>query len=212
MIISKIEKLSAWFILLSGWKRHLSLVLAGCISALAMPPFDFGPVLFLTFPVLVWGIDGAASEPSSSIFSRLKGAFKCGFYFGFGYFLAGLWWIGNAFLVEAEEFAWALPIAVIALPALLACFWGCATAFSRLFWREHWQRLFVLAASFALFEYLRGFVATGFPWNAISYATYPSPLFMQSASIPGQPFLSLINYRLYQPQVYVFHIINLGIG
>ena len=30
------------------------------LSALAMAPFDFWPVLFLTFPVLVWLIDGAA--------------------------------------------------------------------------------------------------------------------------------------------------------
>ena len=185
MIISKIEKLAAWFILLSGWRRHFSVFVAGSVSALAMAPFDLGFVLFLTFPVLVWALDGAASEPATGLWSRLKHAFKCGFFFGFGYFLSGLWWIGNAFLVEAEDFAWAMPIAVVSLPALLACFWGCATAFARLFWRGELQRLFILAASFALFEYLRGFVATGFPWNAISYAVYPSPLFMQSASIFG---------------------------
>ena len=151
-----------------------------------MPPFDFFPVLFLTFPILVWLVDSVASEPDVGVIRRLIDGFKPGFAFGFGYFFAGLWWIGNAFLVEAESFAWALPIAVVALPVLLAIFWGLATSLARLMWvSESFCRLFVLAACFMLFEYLRGFVATGFPWNALSYAVYVTPVSMQSASVFG---------------------------
>ena len=184
-LISRTEQLAGWFILLAGWHRHLAAFLAGSISALAMPPFDMVFVLFLTFPVLIWLMDGVASDPSHNLWIRLKSAFKCGFFFGFGYFLCGLWWVGNAFLVEAEDFAWALPIAVLGLPAILGVFWGCATALARLFWNGDARRLFILAACFGLFEYLRGFIATGLPWNLISYAAYPTPLFMQSASIFG---------------------------
>jgi len=120
--------------LLSGWQRNGVAVLAGIISALAMPPFDLVFLLFATFPILVWLMDGAASEPSSKLFSRLWDGFKPGFFFGFGYFFAGLWWIGSAFLVEAEDFLWALPIAIIAVPFALALFWGAATALARVFW------------------------------------------------------------------------------
>lgn len=184
-LISNIEDLAGWLILLSGWRRYGIAFLAGLISALAMPPFDLVFVLFFTFPVLVWLMDGAASEPSSGIFSKLMDGFRPGFFFGFGYFFAGLWWIGNAFLVEAEDFLWALPIAIIAVPFALSLFWGCATALARIFWSDNAGRLFTLAASFTLFEYLRGFVATGLPWNPISGAAYFTPLMMQSASVLG---------------------------
>ncbi len=181
----RIERIEGWFILLSGWSRNAAAFFAGAVSSLAMPPFDFVFALFLTVPVLVWLIDGASSEPSAGIFSRLYEGFKPGFFFGFGYFVAGLWWIGNAFLVEAETFAWALPIAVVAVPAVLALFWGCATALARLFWFGEARRLFMLAGCLALFEYFRGFVATGFPWNAIGYAAYFNPQTMQTASVLG---------------------------
>ncbi len=158
---------------------------AGAVSAFAMAPFDLVPLLFLTFPVLVWLIDGAVSEPAGNPFSRMMHGFKPGFFFGFGFFLLSMWWVGNALLVEAKSFAWALPLAIIALPAILGVFWGFATALASLFWNGTIRRLFMLAACLALAEYLRGFVATGLPWNTLSYAAYPTPLLMQSASIFG---------------------------
>ena len=96
-----------------------------------------------------------------------------------------MWWIGNALLVEAEEFAWAIPLAVTFVPAVLAVFWGAATALARLFWNGDARRLFMLAACFSLAEYARGHVATGLPWNAISYSAYFTPVLMQSASVVG---------------------------
>ena len=42
-------------------------------------------------------------------------AATAGWWFGFGYFLAGLYWVGNAFLVDAKTFGWLLPFAVIGL-------------------------------------------------------------------------------------------------
>ena len=184
-VIPYIEDLAGWFILLSGWQRNGVALLAGIVSALAMPPFDLVFLLFATFPVLVWLMDSAASEPSTGFFSKLWDGFKPGFFFGFGYFFAGLWWIGSAFLVEAEDFLWALPIAIVAVPFALALFWGGATALARLFWSGDSGRLFMLAACFTLFEYLRGFVATGLPWNPISGAAFFTPTMMQSASVVG---------------------------
>ena len=98
-----------------------------------MAPFDLFFVLFLTFPVLVWLIDGASSEPATAFSSKLYEGFKPGFFFGFGYFLAGTWWVGNALLVDGDVFAWAAPLAIILIPAALGIFWGCATAVARFF-------------------------------------------------------------------------------
>ncbi len=114
---------------LSGWRRHAAAFLAGSLSVLAMPPLFLWPVLFFTFPVLVWLIDGSQAAPDAtrSLYrSAPARAFAAGWWFGFGYFVFGLFWIGEAFLVEAEKFAWLLPFAVTLLPAGLALFTGLA--------------------------------------------------------------------------------------
>ena len=104
-----------------------------------------------------------------------------------------LFWVGEAFLVEAEKFAWLLPFAVTLLPAGLALFWSAAAAVARLFWIEGIARVFVFAdCPRASFEWLRGHVLTGFPWNVPGYAlTYPLPL-MQSAALFGAYGLTAI--------------------
>ena len=70
------------------------------------------------FRSLVWLIDGSAAGRYGS----LVAAAAAGWWFGFGYFLAGLYWIGYAFLVDAATFGWLMPFAVTALPAGLALF------------------------------------------------------------------------------------------
>ena len=101
-------------------------------------------------------------------------AAEIGWWFGFGYFLAGLFWIGEAFLVEAETFAVLLPFAVTLLPAGLALFYAAATALASLFWRPGALRVVALALAIAAVEWMRGHVLTGFPWNVLGYAlTYP---------------------------------------
>ena len=94
---------------------------------------------------------------------RLVPAFATGWWFGFGYFLAGLWWIGSAFLVEADKFGWLMPFAVFLVPAGLALFWGLGAALAQLLWSEDWRRVFALALGLGAAEWARGTVLTGFP-------------------------------------------------
>jgi apolipoprotein N-acyltransferase len=168
---------------LTGWRRAAVAFLAGGLSALAYAPIFAAPVLFLTLPILVWLIDASPNW---------RRAASAGWLFGFGYFFFNLFWVGEAFLVEAEKFAWLMPFAVTLLPAGLALFWAAAAAVARLFWTEGIARLFVFAVVFAVFEWLRGHVLTGFPWNVVGYAlTYPLPL-MQSAALFGAYGLTAI--------------------
>ncbi|MGH7247907.1 MAG: apolipoprotein N-acyltransferase, partial [Pseudomonadota bacterium] len=111
-----------------GWRRWLIAFVAGALSALAMAPFNAWPILFLTFPILVWLIDGTALGRWRSVME----AAATGWWFGFGYFVAGLYWIGYAFLVDAKTFGWMLPFAVIGLPALLALYTGLGVALARI--------------------------------------------------------------------------------
>lgn len=166
--------------------------LAGALAVLAQAPYDFFAVGFVSFPILVWLLDGATADRPAILLRRLKPAFATGWWFGFGYFVAGLWWVGGAMLVEADEFAWAMPIAVVLLPAIMAVFYGLATALARAFWSDDVGRIAALAASFGLFEWLRTFVFTGFPWNPIGNAAMPIPLLMQSVSVVGMPGMNAL--------------------
>lgn len=174
-----------------GWRRHAIAFAAGALANLAMAPFLFAPILFLSLPVLVWLIDDAAARPGVRE-EGMRSAAISGWWFGFGYFLFGLFWIGEAFLVEADKFGWLLPFAVTLMPAGLALFWAAAAALSVLLWRPGFQRLLVLALMLAGFEWLRGHVLTGFPWNVLGYALTGPSVFLQSAGLLGIYGLTLI--------------------
>lgn len=179
---------------LAGWRRALVAMAAGAASVLALAPFFLWPVLFLTMPVLVWLIDGASIAQSGAMQSparEARRAFSAGWWFAFGYFAAGLFWIGEAFLVEAETFAWLLPFAVTLLPAGLALFWGAAAAAAQRFWHPGLSRVFTLAVALGAAEWLRGHVLTGFPWNTFGYTLTSSDALMQSAALVGVYSLSL---------------------
>jgi apolipoprotein N-acyltransferase len=164
-----------------GWRRALIATAAGAVSALAMAPFHAFPLLFLTFPVMVWLIDGAAAGRLGG----LPAAAIAGWWFGFGYFVAGLYWVGYAFLVDADLFGWLLPVAVTGLPALLALFTAAGFALGRLLWAPGPSRVLTLAAALTASEWLRGHLFTGFPWNAFGYA-FSEPLALaQAASLVG---------------------------
>jgi apolipoprotein N-acyltransferase len=164
-----------------GWRRALIAFVAGALSALAMAPFSFWPILFVTFPTLVWLIDGAGVGRWGGV----AAAAVTGWCFGFGYFVAGLYWIGFAFLVDAPSFGWLLPFAVIGLPAFLSLYTALGVALARVLWTHGMMRILALGVTLTAAEWLRGHLVSGFPWNAFGYAlAAPLPL-AQSASLFG---------------------------
>jgi apolipoprotein N-acyltransferase len=178
---SAVTRLAHWIVLSWGWRRCLVAFVAGALSVLALAPFDLWPVLFVTFPILIWLVDGAAG-------GRLGGvpaAAIAGWWFGFGYFLAGLYWVGYAFLVDAKTFGWLLPFAVIALPAGMACYTALGLALARVLWTRGATRLLSLAVALTVAEWLRGHLFTGFPWNAYGYALTGTPALAQAAGLVG---------------------------
>ena len=95
-----------------------------------------------------------------------------GWLFGFGYFVCGLYWIGNALLVDGNEFKWAWPLAAAGLPALLAFFpaLACYSAKKISGGAGPIPQYFFFVALMALSEWLRGHIFTGFPWNLYGYS------------------------------------------
>ncbi len=179
-------------LLLWGWKRYALAFVAGALSVLALPPIGAFPILFITFPVFFWLIDGSAISSARGGVHAALPAFVTGWWFGFGYFLAGLYWVGEAFLVEKDVFAWLLPVAVLGLPAGLAIFTGAGAAIARLFWSGNPWRVFAFAFGIGLSEFLRGHLLTGFPWNSFGYAFTMAVPQMQIANLTGLYVLTLL--------------------
>ena len=123
---------------------------------------------------------------------RFVSAAGAGWWLGFGYFVAGLWWMGAAMLVEADQFAWALPLAVFGLPAVLALFPAAGFALARLLWSPGGARVFALAAGLGAAEWLRGHLFTGFPWNDFGMALTSAGPMAQTASLVGLHGLDII--------------------
>lgn len=168
-------------VLAYGLRRWAIAFAAGAVSVLAMAPFNAWPVLFVTMPVCVWLIDSAATGRLGPTMT----AAATGWWFGFGFFLAGLYWIGNAFLVDAHIFGWLLPFAVAGLPAGLAFFMALGFALARLLWTRDTTRILSLAVALTAAEWLRGHILTGFPWNALGHALSTPQIMAQSASVVG---------------------------
>ena len=96
-----------------GWRRAGLALVAGMVAALAMPPLNFWPLLFVAFPMVLLMLEGIERK------LRLQ-SFFLGWSFGFGYFIVALHWIGFAFLVDAESYLWMMPFAVGGLAAAMA--------------------------------------------------------------------------------------------
>lgn len=179
-----------WTERLSPWRARFLALLLGCIATLALPPINFVPALLIALPPLFWLVDMAP---------RGRSAFWLGGLFGLGHFATGLYWIVYAYLVPPAQFAALGVPSVIGLAALLSIFVGLGMALylflARRFGLQHrraWRRIVLFAVCFVLFEWLRGHVMTGFPWNQMAHVWFLSDTLSQSAALWGAYGLSLV--------------------
>ena len=182
---------SDWVRSLAGWRRYGLAFAAGALSALGFAPLGIFPLLLLGFAMLLLLLDAADAVPK-----RLRTAFGCGWAFAFGQYLIGLHWIGYAFLVDPDAHLWQLPFAVTLLPAGLAIFSGLACAAALCFWQKGSARLLVFAIFYAAFEWVRGHIFTGFPWNLAAYGWGASLAVLQSLALIGAYGLSFLTILL----------------
>jgi apolipoprotein N-acyltransferase len=170
----------------TGWRRLLLAAFCGTLAAAALPPLYVVPALLPAFCGGLWLLGAAANGRQAAL---------VGWAFGAGYFAAGLYWVGIAFLVDAERFAWAMPFAVGGLAAGLALFPALA------FWLTHLAskrfrlagaaRLFAFAGAWLIAEGLRAWILTGFPWNLLGSVWAFSAAALQPAAVGGIWLLSL---------------------
>jgi apolipoprotein N-acyltransferase len=175
-----VVRLAAALARLTGWRRALVAIGLGAAAAGALPPVDAVPLLLIAFTGLVWLADGArdARRP-------LRAAFGLGWWFGLGFFTAGLYWIAAALFVDIARFWWLLPFAVLGLPAFFGLFTGAVLAGYALLRPVGVARPLALATLWCAAELVRGHLLTGFPWNLIGSAWTEIGPVLQACSVIG---------------------------
>lgn len=159
------------------------LALAGAAHALSFAP---GPLpVWALAPVQILALAWLANATLTA--ATRKQAFAKAWLFSVVNFSVGLYWI----FISLHTYGYlAAPLAamgVLALASFLALYPGLACALSHALNRpapptknnSRRHALFVVvswAASWALFEWLRGTLLTGFPWLNIAYAHVDSPI------------------------------------
>lgn len=164
-------------------RPNLYALLAGLAAACAFQPLGLWPLMPLALALLLHLLEGSGS---------LRAALARGWWFGLGNFVLGLNWIATAFTYQAEMPAWLGWVAVVLLSLYLAVYPALATGLA---WR--WAgggrlRLgLLLAAAWAVTEWLRATMFTGFAWNPIGVALLPTPL-SRAATLVGTYGLSAL--------------------
>lgn len=168
-----------------NWRFMGFMLGVGALSALALPPLHFLPILLLTF-----GILGRILNTTTS----WKHAAWAGCLFGFGFYTAGLYWLVNAVLIRADEFWWFVPFPSMGCALILAPMVGAPAALSLLV-PAGLRRLAFFAGAWTVFDMGRTFLFSGFTWNALgSCLAIPGPvgdLLIQPAAWIGEDGLTL---------------------
>lgn len=159
-----------------------SAFLLGCLSVLALPPFYFLPVLIVSFGGLFFFIQKSSTP---------KKAFAAGYWFGFGHFACGLFWINNALLTDPQRLGWLIPLVFAASGGFFGLFAAFPALFCR-FFKGQMAKILAFAAAWTLFEWLRSFIFTGFPWNLLGTVWAFDNRGIQFASLFGTYGLSLL--------------------
>ena len=179
-------KLRAKVRALGTWRaRGLAFVL-GFAAVAAMPPTYQIYILIPAFSGLLWL---AADAPTK------WRAFTVGWFFGAGFFTAGLYWVSFALLVDAAKFAWLIPFAVLGFAFGMGLFAAFAALAVRAAPGPLWARALVLAGVWALLEWLRAWLLTGFPWNPVGSVWAVSDVTIQGAAwvgVFGQSLLTVL--------------------
>jgi apolipoprotein N-acyltransferase len=172
-----------------GWRAGATAFGLGAIGAAAFAPLHLVPVLALSFPGLLIMAESRRTG---------WGAFWTAWAWGWGHFIAGLWWISNALMMESDRtiVAVLVPIAVPAIAALLALFAAIPTVLALRFFAPGWSRVAGFAGLWTLAEMARGVVLTGFPWNLAGSAWAFGSLPIQGAAWVGAYGLSLVTVIL----------------
>lgn len=180
MVLEKIQK--------KNYIAILSSLFLGLIASFCYTPHNISVLFFITFPLFILLLFKNIDDNRPAWRS-----FVIAWAFGFGQYIASIYWISYAFLVDAQSFAWFLPIPIVLLPAVMAIFCGLPALLTHYFKGPYILRYFCFSSSWFLFEYIRGkYIFSGFPWSLTSHIWDDNLAILQVISYTGSYGLSLL--------------------
>ncbi len=138
-----------------GWRRVSVPFALGAVMALGQAPLGWW---FVTLPALALLLRLLARAGVAT-------GLWLGWFAGGGYFLLALNWIVNPFFVDAAQYGWMAPFALILMAFGMALFWAAATGLALL----SRAPLLAMVTGLAAAELARGYILTGFPWALIGH-------------------------------------------
>ena len=172
--------------------------LLGGLTVFSFAPFNFTLINFFSFSVFLFLILTVKEKTQSKYRKKISNRyfFYLGCSFGFGFFLLGNYWIAIA-LTHDEAFVALIPVALILIPLFLSLFFGMAVLLIGKHAEKKISFILLFSLIFSIFEFLRGNLLTGFPWNLISYTWSWSIETIQILSLIGTYSLSLISITFF---------------
>ena len=180
----------------------ITLIILGVLSSFSLPPYNYFFINFLTFPFLFYIL---VANPSKDLLNN----FLIGWLYGFGYFLSNLYWISNSLKFD-ENYDNLFIISIILIPSLLSIYYGLFSLCIKFFnIKKEFNSILIFSVTLSFFEYLRGNIFGGFPWNLISFSISEFTHSIQILSLIGTYSLNLIVINLYcLPIILFFKIKN----
>lgn len=148
-----------------GAMPAFALILGAAVS-LGMAPLEWWPVAMIALAAFIWLLQ----------ISERRG-FALGWWFGFGHFLIGLNWLPTSFGYQAKMPAF-LGWGALALLAAALAFYPAIAAWAakRIAGTRLLPLILAFAGSWALAEWLRAILFTGFAWNPLAELALPMAL------------------------------------
>ncbi len=183
-------------------KNHIEtlyLIVLGTFSSFSLPPYNFFLINFVTFSLFFIFL-----YKKSISHKNLINFFFYGWLFGFGYFLSNLYWISISLTFD-ENFKFLIPITLTLIPTFLAIFYGVPCFLFILFKsNELIKSLLIFSLLFGIFEFIRGSILTGFPWNLIVFSFLNQLEILSIISVLGTYGLNLLCITFFTcPAIYL---------
>lgn len=167
----------------------LFLFLAGALTGLTFPPYGYWPLLFIIYPYFCFTLVNTTSK---------RQAFYRGWSFGFGHFIATLYWVPLGLMLPGIDLGFLIPPILVGLPLFLGLFIGIAALlFKVLCPRKTYVDLsavLLFVSVWMIVELIRGHLFTGFPWNLLGTVFWNTPLFQTLSwwGIYGLSFITVL--------------------
>ena len=182
--------------------------LLGSSTVLSFAPFNFTAINFIVLPLFFYLIN-FINRKSKSVYRikpHRKNLFIFGTVFGFGFYLSGIHWIVNSLTFD-ENFKIFIPFGLIFIPLFLSLFISLTLISIGPYLKLNVPSIFLFSGSFALSDFIRAKVLTGFPWNLWAYSFSWATELLQLLNHIGLFAFNLITITIFMiPSVFFFNI------